>query len=112
MKACVRIHEMLLTSPTFNIEILPNALAALPELFAGLDDILPALDLQLEETWPRRSRPCHGSTDYGQHRASHPRLTVHFLGKSRTRLQPNWRVYWILDVKCAGCQKERPKEIG
>lgn len=42
---------MLLTTPTFNIEILPNALAALPELFAGLDDLLPALDLQLEETW-------------------------------------------------------------
>lgn len=57
MKACVRIHEMLLTSPTFNIEILPNALAALPELFAGLDDILPALDLQLEETWPGEVGP-------------------------------------------------------
>lgn len=42
---------MLLTTPTFNIEILPNALAALPELFIGLDDILPALDIQLEEVW-------------------------------------------------------------
>ncbi|MCH1576016.1 MAG: hypothetical protein L7S67_07050 [Flavobacteriales bacterium] len=42
---------MLLTTPTFNIEVLPNALAALPELFAGLDDLLPALDIQLEETW-------------------------------------------------------------
>ena len=42
---------MLLTTPTFNIEVLPNALAALPELFIGLDDLLPALDLQLEETW-------------------------------------------------------------
>jgi hypothetical protein len=42
---------MLLTTPTFNIEVLPNALAALPELFAGLDDLLPALDIQLEEIW-------------------------------------------------------------
>ena len=42
---------MLLTTPTFNIEILPNALAALPELFVGLDEILPALDIQLEEVW-------------------------------------------------------------
>lgn len=42
---------MLLTTPTFNIEILPNALAALPELFIGLDEVLPALDIQLEEVW-------------------------------------------------------------
>ena len=42
---------MLLTTPTFNIEILPNALAALPQLFVGLDEILPALDIQLEEVW-------------------------------------------------------------
>ena len=48
---------MLLTTPTFNIEILPNALAALPELFSGLDDILPALDLQLEETWSGEAGP-------------------------------------------------------
>lgn len=42
---------MVLTSPTFRIEILPNALAALPELFEGLDSVLPALDVQLEEVW-------------------------------------------------------------
>jgi len=42
---------MLLTTPTFNIEILPNALAALPDLFIGLDEVLPALDIQLEEVW-------------------------------------------------------------
>lgn len=49
------IHSMLLTTPTFNIEILPNALAALPELFTGLDSILPALDIQLEEAWSGES---------------------------------------------------------
>jgi hypothetical protein len=48
---------MLLTTPTFNIEILPNALAALPELFAGLDDLLPALDIQLEEVWSGEDGP-------------------------------------------------------
>ena len=48
---------MLLTTPTFNVEILPNALAALPELFAGLDDVLPALDIQLEETWSGETGP-------------------------------------------------------
>tara|TARA_X000000950_G_scaffold264169_1_gene337150 strand:- start:328 stop:774 length:447 start_codon:yes stop_codon:yes gene_type:complete len=42
---------MVLTSPTFRIEILPNALAALPELFEGLDSVLPALHVQLEEVW-------------------------------------------------------------
>ena len=48
---------MLLTTPTFNIEILPNALAALPELFAGLDDLLSALDIQLEEVWSGEDGP-------------------------------------------------------
>ena len=46
-----------LSTPTFNVEILPNALAALPELFAGLDDVLPALDVQLEETWSGEEGP-------------------------------------------------------
>ena len=41
---------MILSSPTFRIEILPNALAAIPTLFNGLDSVLPALDVQLEET--------------------------------------------------------------
>ena len=41
---------MILSSPTFRIEILPNALAAIPTLFTGLDSVLPALDVQLEET--------------------------------------------------------------
>ena len=41
---------MVLTSPVFRVEILPNALNALPDLFEGLDSILPALDIQLEET--------------------------------------------------------------
>ena len=48
---------MVLTTPTFSIEILPNALAALPELFTGLDEILPALDVQLEETWSGNDGP-------------------------------------------------------
>ena len=43
---------MVLTSPTFRIEIVPNALAARPDLFEGLDSVLPALDVQLEESWP------------------------------------------------------------
>ncbi len=43
---------MVLTSPTFRIEILPNALVARPDLFEGLDSVLPALDVQLEESWP------------------------------------------------------------
>ena len=42
---------MVLTSPTFRIEIVPNALVARPDLFEGLDSVLPALDVQLEETW-------------------------------------------------------------
>jgi len=42
---------MVLTSPTFRIEIVPNALAARPDLFEGLDSVLPALDVQLEESW-------------------------------------------------------------
>lgn len=48
---------MLLTTPTFNIEILPNALEALPDLFSGLDDLLPALDIQLEEVWSGEDGP-------------------------------------------------------
>lgn len=48
---------MVLTTPTFNIEILPNALAALPDLFVGLDEVLPALDVQLEETWSGNDGP-------------------------------------------------------
>jgi len=56
-KACVWKSKMLLSTPTFNVEILPNALAALPELFAGLDDVLPALDVQLEETWSGEKGP-------------------------------------------------------
>jgi hypothetical protein len=48
---------MVLSTPTFNIEILPNALAALPKLFTGLDDILPALDVQLEEAWSGEDGP-------------------------------------------------------
>lgn len=48
---------MVLTTPTFNIEILPNALAALPGLFTGLDEVLPALDVQLEETWSGEDGP-------------------------------------------------------
>lgn len=42
---------MELTSPTFRIHILPNALAVRPDLFEGLDSVLPALDVQLEESW-------------------------------------------------------------
>lgn len=42
---------MVLTSPTFRIEIVPNALVARPDLFEGLDSVLPALDVQLEESW-------------------------------------------------------------
>lgn len=48
---------MVLSTPTFNIEILPNALAALPELFTGLDSVLPALDVQLEEVWSGEEGP-------------------------------------------------------
>lgn len=43
--------DMVLTSPTFRIDILPNALVALPSLFEGLDSVLPALDVQLEDVW-------------------------------------------------------------
>ena len=43
---------MVLTSPTFRIEIVPNALIARPDLFEGLDSVLSALDVQLEESWP------------------------------------------------------------
>lgn len=47
----VRGDIMELTSPTFRIHILPNALAVRPDLFEGLDSVLPALDVQLEESW-------------------------------------------------------------
>lgn len=57
IEPCV-CHTMVLSSPTFRVEILPNALAALPELFSGVDSVLPALDLQLEEILsPQKARP-------------------------------------------------------
>jgi hypothetical protein len=42
---------MLLSSPTFSVELLPNAIAYRPELFTGLDAILPRLDCLLEDVW-------------------------------------------------------------
>lgn len=42
---------MLLSSPTFSVELLPNAIAYRPELFSGLDAILPRIDCLLEDVW-------------------------------------------------------------
>jgi hypothetical protein len=42
---------MLLSSPTFSVELLPNAIAFRPELFSGLDAILPRIDCLLEDVW-------------------------------------------------------------
>ena len=81
----------------------------MPELFAGLDDVLPALDVQLEETWSGEEGPATEVLITANIEQALSGLAAHFLGRPQSRRQRNWPAFSDTVVQSRWVSKGTPQ---